>query len=55
MASVAPATTEQSSQQNDLIQSDNWPGEETKRLPDDHDEVRFFQDRLNTGARILGE
>jgi hypothetical protein len=39
----------------DIIRSDDWPGEDTKRSPDDHNEVRIFQDGLNTGARILGE
>jgi hypothetical protein len=37
------------------LRSDDLPGEDTKRSPDDHNEVRFFQDGLNTGARILGK
>lgn len=38
-----------------INRSDGWLGEHTKRSLDDHDEVQFFQDGLNTGARILGK
>ena len=49
MAAVALTTAGMS------IRSDDWAGEHTKRSPHGHNEVRFFQDGLNTGARILGE
>ncbi|KAJ6089633.1 UDP-glucuronosyl/UDP-glucosyltransferase [Penicillium canescens] len=49
MAAVALTTAGMS------IRLDDWAGEDTKRSPDDHNEVRFFQDGLNTGARILGD
>ncbi|KAJ6029290.1 CAZyme family GT1 [Penicillium canescens] len=49
MAAVALTTAGMS------IRSDDFPGEDIKRSPDDHNEVRFFQDGLNTGARILGD
>ena len=55
MATVATTTARRPSEQMDMNRSDGWPAEDTKRSPDDHDEVQFFQDGLNTGARILGK
>lgn len=55
MAAVAPTTAGRSPERMVSIRSDDWLGEDTKRLSDDHDEVQFFQDGLNTGARILGK
>lgn len=49
------AITRRSSQQPDLIRSDNGPEKGSERFPGDNDEVRFFQHRSSTGARILGE
>lgn len=54
MASVALNTTEQSSQQNGIIPSDNLAEKRRERSPSD-DKMRFFQDRSTTGARILGD
>lgn len=54
MVTVAPTTAGGSSERTGINRSDGWTGEDTKRPPDDHDEVQFFQDGLNTGARILG-
>lgn len=55
MAAVALDIIGRSSQQPDLIRSDNGAEKGSERFPDDNDGVRFFQDRPNTGARILGE
>lgn len=59
MAAVALDITGRSSQQPDLIRSDNVAdnGAEkgSERFPGDNDGARFFQDNSNTGARILGE
>lgn len=55
MAAVAPNTAEISSERMGIIRSDDLPGEGTKLPPEDHHEVQFFQEGLDTGARILGE
>lgn len=55
MAAVAPTTTGRSSQQIDIVRSDNLPEKGTERFSGDNDEVRFFQDGSKTGARVLGE
>lgn len=55
MAAVALATIGRPSERIDIIGSDDWPGEGTEQFSDDNDEERFFQDGLNTGARIQGE
>ncbi|KAF4767667.1 hypothetical protein HAV15_009326 [Penicillium sp. str.  len=55
MAAVAPNTAEISSERMGIIRSDDLPGEGTKLPPEDHHEVQFFQEGLDTGARILGD
>jgi hypothetical protein len=54
MAAVAPPSIRRGSEQSEFISLDGWPEEGTERLLDDKNEVRFSQDGLNTGARILG-
>lgn len=50
----APPTIGKASERSEFISSDGWPEEGMERLSDDKNEVRFFEDGLNTGARILG-
>lgn len=55
MAALALNIAGRSSELMSTNRSDDWSSDSTKRAPDDHDEVQYFQDGLSTGARILSE
>ncbi|KAJ5771840.1 CAZyme family GT1 [Penicillium odoratum] len=55
MAAVALNNAGRSSELMNAHRSDDWPSDSTKGSPDDHDEVKFLQDGLSTGARILSD
>jgi hypothetical protein len=53
-AVVAPTPAGHPFERVNLVHSRDWPSKDTTRSQDGHDKVRFFQDRLDTGARVLG-
>ncbi|KAJ5564265.1 CAZyme family GT1 [Penicillium frequentans] len=55
MAALTLNIAGRSSELMNANHSDDWPSDSTKRAPDDHDEVQYFQDGLSTGARILSD
>lgn len=54
MSIASPTTAGMPPERMEINHSEGWPGEDTKRLPDTHHGVQFFQDGLNTGGRFLG-
>lgn len=53
-AVVAPTPAGHPFEGVNLARSSDWPYKDTTRSQDGHDRVQFFQDGLDTGARVLG-